>query len=200
MAKSDHHPRSLDLRVAVPATWIELDLDPATRTESFARLVEARGLAAQAAGVAPGDLVAMLEGVAARARAAGAVYAAVYSDVIDGIQVSASLIASVVDGQGPPPPPGTDAAAVARGLVPMLAGSGPAEVRTLPAGPAVRVRTSLDAPVPGGGTAPVDNVRYAVPLPGLDRLALLEFSTPSLDLSDAFAGLFDAIAATLTWS
>lgn len=193
-------PQAVDLRVGVPATWLEIDLDPGTRAASFERLVAARGQAAMAAGMSRAQLVGTLETIASRAEAAGATYAALYSDVIQGVAVSASLVASVVDGNGPPPPPGADATTVAQALQQLLSEQGPAELHALPAGPAVRVTRRLDAPTPGGGTTPVENIRYFVPLPGLERLVLLEFSTPTLDLAETFGKLFDAIAATLSWT
>jgi hypothetical protein len=191
-----------ELGVMLPAKWIRVDLDPETRAASHAAIVAERGGPALEQGATEAGLAGLLEGVARAARAAGGVYAAFYSDVLGGRQVAASLVISVVEATGAPPPPEADTATLAASLRNLLAGEGEAEVRELPVGPAVRLRRQSNAPVPGGGasTAPVMNVRYVVPLPGLRRLAVLEFSTPNLALGDAFADLFDTIAASFSWN
>jgi hypothetical protein len=194
---------ALRLGVVTPATWFDLDLDPSTRAASMAGLVESR---AAGGGVGPAEraeLVRLLESTAAAAEAQGAVYAALYSDVLEGRPVSASLVISIVEGRaGPPPPLGTDRAAVAEGVSRLLAGAGAVEVRDLPGGPAVRVRKRIQAQVaPGEGpVAEVENVQWFVPLPGGRHLALLSFSTPTLGLAEALGELFDTIAGTLSWA
>jgi hypothetical protein len=191
--------------VVTPATWFDLDLNPATRVASMGRLMESK---VAASAVRPGkeeraDLLSLLERTAADAEAAGAVYAAIYSDVLEGRPVSASLIISIVEGRGgPPPPPGTDRAAVAESLGRVLAEAGTVEVRDLPSGPAVRVRKRIQAQATAGEgpVAEAESVQWFVPLPDATRLALLSFSTPTIGLAEPLGELFDAIAGTLSWS
>lgn len=42
--------------------------------------------------------------------------------------------------------------------------------------------------------------RFCVPVPGHDRLAVLAFLTPNVELKEAFAPVFDAIAETLAFA
>lgn len=49
------------------------------------------------------------------------------------------------------------------------------------------------------GSHPAHLRRYFVPVPGLSRVAALSFLTPNIDLVEAFDGVFDAIAATLSF-
>lgn len=181
--------------VLLPAKWVSLDLDPTTRAASIDAYVEEYGHGLAGRGLTRADVAALLEGVAAQACALGGVYAAVYGDALGGGRnISASLVVAMVDGQGVSAPGGADPAAVVSALRNLFAEEGEADVRTLASGPALRVRRQFDAPMPGGSRAPVLSVRYLTPVPQLDRLALLEFSTPSLALAEPFADLFDAIA------
>jgi hypothetical protein len=188
-----------DLAVATPASWFELDLDPASRRESIARMVEATADRLDTAG--RHKLATMLEGLAADAQAQGAVFAALYSDVLEERTVSASLVVSVRQGKGGPPPAGMTRAAMAQGLSQVLSRSGTVEVRDLPAGPAVRVRARGRGPIPGQEhEVEVENVQWFVPFPDGSDLAMLAFSTPTLGLAEPFGELFDAIAGTLRWT
>jgi hypothetical protein len=119
---------------------------------------------------------------------------------MEGAPVSASLVVSVVPASGGAPPPGTDPVEVARVLQQMFPAEVGTELRDLGAGPAVRVRRRLEAPIGGLEKVGIENLQYIVVLPDLARLALLDFSTPTIGLADPFVELFDAIAATLTWT
>jgi hypothetical protein len=160
----------VQLGVMLPAKWIRVDLDPETRAEAHAAIVAERGGPALEQGATEADLTGLLEGVALTARAAGGIYAAFYSDVLGGRQVAASLVISVIEASGAPPPPDADAATLAASLRNLLAGEGETDVRELPVGPAVRLRRQSAAPVPGGGsaTAPVMNVATSSLSPACD--------------------------------
>ena len=189
-----------DFRLSLPVSWVELDLNPRTRPEAIAKIVAERGEVGSQLGLSHQQLTDLLESLAAQAEASNGVYAAFYSDVMEGAPVSASLLVSVVPASGGAPPPGTDPRDVARVLQQMFPADADTELRGLGAGPAVRVRRRLEAPVAGLANVPMENLQYVVVLPDLTRLALLQFSTPTVGLADPFVELFDAIAATLTWT
>lgn len=81
------------------------------------------------------------------------------------------------------------------------AGAGPdAEPVDLPAGPAVLVTGRTDVTdEQWDGVVPVRTRRYLVPVPGTDRLAVLAFQTPNIDLADQFDDVFAAIAESLAF-
>jgi hypothetical protein len=193
-------PAPVDFRLALPVSWTELDLNPATRSEAIAKIVAERGQAGAQLGLGPAQLADILESLASQAEEKNGVYAAFYSDVMEGAPVSASLIVSIVPASGGAPPPGTDPTSIATVLQQMFPAEAGAELRELGAGPSVRVRRRLEAPIAGVGNVAVDNLQYIVVLPDLTRLALLDFSTPTIGLADAFVELFDAIAGTLVWT
>lgn len=188
------------IRLRTPAAWMDLELNPATRAESIAALVEAHG---------PGDrdrLRARLEAAAANAASEGAVFASLFFSTAGGRAVSASLMVSVADAESDVEPDSdlVEAEAVrleiAQGLAEEFrAGGADVEVCSLEAGPSARVRSRL-AVDDGEPATTVDVVQYFVPFPTSDRLAVLTFSTPNLGLADAFADVFDAIGGTLQWS
>lgn len=189
-----------DFKLSLPLAWVELDLNGETRAQTITDLVAERGGAGQQLGLSPKQLADLLENLAAQAQAQNGVYAAFYSDVMEGAPVSASLILSVVHGTGGAPPPGTDPMSVARVLQQMFPADADVQLRELGAGPAVRVRRRLQAPIADAGTVAVENLQYVVVLPDLIRLTMLDFSTPTIGLADAFVELFDAIAGTLAWT
>jgi hypothetical protein len=191
---------TLKFKLSVPVAWVELDLNPATRARTIGDIVAERGGAGQQLGLSPGQLTDLLENLAGQARAQNGVYAAFYSDVMEGAPVSASLIVSILPGSGGAPPPGTDPMSVARVLQQMFPADADVQLRELAAGPAIRVRRQLEAPIADAGTLAVENVQYVVVFPDLMQLALLDFSTPTIGLADAFVELFDAIAETLAWT
>jgi hypothetical protein len=186
-----------DFRLALPLAWVELDLNPATRAEAIARILDERGAAGQALGLSRAQLADMLESIAAQAEAKNGVYAAFYSDILEDKPVSASLIVSMVPATGGPPPPGSDAMSVAKVLQQMFPPENDTELRQIATGPALRVRRRLEAPISGVGTVSIEDLQYIVVLPDLTRLAVLDFSTPTIGLADLFVELFDAIAGTL---
>jgi hypothetical protein len=191
-------------RLATPANWFDLDIGPSTSRAAIKRLVEARVRGDDPKQVElRRQLTELLQQAAVDAAANGGVFCSIYSGLVEGRPMSASLLASFgalgdrkgVDGA-------VDMDDLAAGLV---AGTGPGttvtetEVVTLEAGPAVRLRKRTKAEVVDR-KVDSDVVQYAVPVPGGSRVLLLTFSTPTLQVADAFAGLFDVIAASLRWS
>jgi hypothetical protein len=164
--------------LTVPDTWIPLDLDPRTRTESIGRLVEQR-LGADAPVEVRRELTATLRQYARQAAAGGALYAALMYQEVDGLPLSASLLVALA--AAPPDPAGLGA----------VLGAGAVPFDTL-AGPAVRAHQADEA---GAQT------QYAVRVPeGDDAVLTLTFATPNLALADPLGELFDAIARTLDWA
>lgn len=196
-----------NVRLRTPAAWWDLDLDPATKASSIDQLLAQRSRGRADA------LRAALAAATEDAIQQRAVFASLYSDTVEGKTMSASLVVSVVDavGDGDGESDGDPAGLtgirleIAEDLVAEFRTDGAAaEVRTLEAGPAARVRRRQPVetgPDPSSGRrAEVDTLQYFVPFPDGDRLAVMTFSTPNLGLADAFAELFDAIASTLQWS
>ncbi len=191
-------PRSpVDVRLATPAGWFDLDLDRRTRRRTHQRLARRRvGPSPQGAELRR-QVVGELEAVAERAVSAGARFASVYSEVHDRLPVAATMVGLVrgrLQERSPDGQPDLPAAASA------LAAAFPdatTTLITLPAGPALRRRHRVSV-ARSGREKQTDNVEYIVPVPDGPTL-VLEFSTPTLPVADAMAELFDAIAATLRW-
>ncbi|MFI8206070.1 hypothetical protein [Streptomyces sp. NPDC085937] len=83
-----------------------------------------------------------------------------------------------------------------------LRGPEPLTPQDLAAGTAVRVRSATrptERERQDGHRASV-SVEYHVPVPGTAQYLLLTFSTPLAPVADGTAGLFDAIASSLTWT
>jgi hypothetical protein len=84
---------------------------------------------------------------------------------MEGAPISASLILSILRGSGGAPPPGTDPTSIARVLQQMFPADADTRLQELGAGPAVRVRRQLRAPIGEAGTIAVENLQYVVVLP-----------------------------------
>src|SRR4051812_26590981 len=84
-----------DLRLATPANWFDLDLNPGTSAESIARLVEDRVGGGPEQAENRRELVGMLRKATADAREQQAIFASILSDVIEGRPVAASVIVSL---------------------------------------------------------------------------------------------------------
>jgi hypothetical protein len=192
--------RREEFTVVLPDGWHRLDLDPSRRDASIRRLVRrAWGTGEELASVRHRLLVSYRE-MAESATEQGAFFCALLQDTIDGMPVSASLLAFVraspVDGNGESFE-SLEAMATVLGAPSEGEERLSCEVVDLPVGGAVRSR----ALVPTGARASdgeeirSDCVRYFVPLEG-DRLLVLVFSTPLLPLGDALAELFAGIAHT----
>lgn len=144
-------------------------------------------------------LVALLLRASSEAADRGAVAASMYSEVIDGTPVSASLVAMIQRsdaGDG-------DLEALAARLSAEPggpdAGPGAAAVVELPAGHAVRFRRRHRVHA-GRQSVEVESTQFLIPVDGTGVRVVLNFSTPSLPVVAAFAELFDAIAEGVGWS
>ncbi len=196
------------LRLVTPASWYDLDLVPRTRRASIRAEVQARvGPDPSRAEVRRG-LTALLLRASSEAAERGAVAASMYSEVIDGTAVSASLVAMVQRGDGSDGGDGdADLAALAARLNAEPGGpqggpqGGPGEavVVELLAGPAVRLRGRHRAHA-GRQSVEVESTQFLIPVDGTGVRVVLNFSTPSLRAAAAFAELFDAIAKSVGWS
>jgi hypothetical protein len=194
--RSDSEAPSVE--VFVPGTWRALDLDPATRGESIRRHAAETGQGAGAElAEARRQMQARLEHVAEEAAGTGASLGFVFSTVANGKLASASLIVALIDatdgGDGSAPP---SAQAIAEGLQLRLGG----EVGDLTAGPALRVRRRQEVHDWIEHPSEVEVVQWYVPHEGGQRLAVLTFSTPNVELAEQFGEVFDAIAGSLRWT
>jgi len=183
--------------LAMPASWSRIDLDPDTSEQHNRQLVEET--------IPPGpgadrarDLMLRLLQQAADAAGERAVLSAVYSSVVDGIPLGASLVASVLDAT-----PGPDGTATPEGSAlvdSLLASVGPGGERAdLPGGPGVRVRRRHTVATEGTELE-VETVQWFALHPTGQWLAVLSFSTPNTGLAEPFGELFDAIAWSLQWT
>jgi hypothetical protein len=190
-------------RIHVPDAWLTLDLDPATSDGWVERVLDARVAEHPEAARHRGHMRRILQSLVAEQRAAGVFLSAVLatgarpSDLI-GANLSltwAELTAPAED---------VDRLAGYFATEPMLPGETPESrlVQTvgLPAGPAVRTRTSVLAPVPESTRGRrVALTQYVIPVPATRWLAVLVVSSPNLTLADAFHTLADEVARTLTF-
>lgn len=201
---AESNPDTVEIRVTTPAPWIDLDLDPTTRAASIERALDERAAASgtQLDTGQRAELTVLLERTAADAEAKGAIFASIFSDVMEGRPVSATLIVTLLAGEeGEAAQALPDRAGLVAGLREVLADDAATELLELPAGPAVRARRRIDVPLdpPDGRHFTLESVQYFVPLPGAEHLVLLSFSTPTVAMANAFVELFDAIAGTLSW-
>lgn len=210
-----------EFTVTVPANWYQLDLDPRTRTETIAQLVEDR-LGADRTDVLRQirrELTRMLRQYARQAASHGAIYAALMDQVVEGLSLSASLLIAV--GEAPRDAadrPVLDPAELGRILAGQTEDSGAddrsaddrgadgterpaADLVEIRAGTAARLRRTTNSGFAGsdGSTVLTAETQYFVPVPGTDKVLAMTFSTPNLSVRPALEELFDAIARTLDW-
>jgi hypothetical protein len=196
--------------LTVPANWCRLDLDPRTRAETIARLVEER------IGAGPGqemraarrELTAVLRRYARQAASRGAVYAALMDQEVEGLSLSASLLVAVGeaprDAAGRPVLDPAELGRIMSGLDdsrPAATDRPPADLFETRVGTAARLRRTTDSGFADtdGRAVVTAETQYFVPVPGTDKVLALTFSTPSLPARQALEELFDAIAGTLDW-
>ena len=180
------------VEMLMPATWIPLDLDPATRVRSISKLLDPA-----APPEARRRAQALLEATTYQAAKAGAALAYLYARASEGELAAASLLVSVVEATAGAEATNPGPAAVATALAHRYGG----EAGELPAGPGARVRRRQRIEPTGGlpgGEAEL--VYWYVPHETGRCVALLAFSTPNVDLGDEFGEVFDAIAGTLRWT
>ena len=190
--------------MVLPTNWELLDLDPRTRDRSVQRMVRrALGTADHLARLRHEAVVAYRR-MLADAEDHGAFLAASVSEHVEGAVLAASVLAFLVP--LPRDDDGTPMASVEEMAATL---SQPAEderglevsIVELAVGPAVRVRALVRSDLTGsdGRHPEVQMVRFFVPVPELEGMLVMAFSTPSLFAADAFAELFDALARSASW-
>jgi hypothetical protein len=188
-------------RLHVPDSWLTLDLDPATSDRWVERVLDQRIAEHPEAARHRGHMRRILQALVAEQRAAGVFVAAVLaagSRPAEMIGASLSLSWRRLHGTGADvawlarffaeeePAPGEDVEARRVDLV------------DLPAGPAVRIGSSVLAPVPESSRRQRVAVNQVVmPVPGSPWLAVLVVSTPNLGLAGRFATMADEVARSL---
>jgi hypothetical protein len=188
-------------RMHVPDAWLALDLDPATSDGWVEWVLDARVAEHPEASRHRGHMRRILQGSVAEQRAAGVFFAAVLaagSRPAEMIGANLSLSWQRLTSASP------DIDFLARYFGSDDAAPGESvdarsvHVVDLPAGPAVRIRTSLLAPVPESSRRQrVAATQLVIPVPGTPWLGILVVSTPNLGLADAFADLADEVGQSL---
>jgi hypothetical protein len=198
--------------LSVPGSWFEVDVRPATRAASAADLVHRRLTDLPELRERRADIVRLLRNQAAAAWDAGAVYCAVMAEpVADGL-LPACVTVSFLPGPA-------DANSDAEDRLPSLMstfrqktarhdGDPWTNVTTvdLPrAGTAARTYGVEDVEDPdsgsGGHGGPVRSVRVVtmqtyVPVPDVNRVAVVTCSSPAVEVAPALLDVFDAITGT----
>jgi hypothetical protein len=191
----------IGFRIHVPDSWLALDLDPASSDQWVERVMDERIAEHPEAARHRGHMRRILQSLVDEQRAAGVFLSAILAagsrpaEMIGAnLSLSWSRLASAPD----------DISWLARHFAEeeLLDGEFP-ELRTvdlvdLPAGPAVRVRTSVLAPVPETSRRQRVAVnQIVVPVPDSRWLGVIVVSTPNLSLAEAFARLADEVAQSL---
>ncbi|HYH32048.1 MAG TPA: hypothetical protein VD903_16875 [Pseudonocardia sp.] len=182
------------IHLTLPGEWIEID---PREPDVLGALLQAAAVPQESAQVASALLAPLAVRLSRLSAAADLVLAGFYSELIplegseDPFLVSANVTLALS-------PPIGDLAQLRE-----LLGGDDVEVAPveLPAGSAVLVSGTTQVDDEGwDGPQPARLRRYFVPVPGMSRVAALSFLTPNLDLADQFDEVFDAIAATLSFS
>ncbi|MET8447746.1 hypothetical protein [Streptomyces sp. NPDC005209] len=187
-----------DYRLLLPDGWFRILLDPPEqRDKAVDALVERQFHGIDNAPHLKEDLRKDLRRRAAKAHRSGGIELYLSLQEIGPFTIPASLLVTLAPLRHAAPLP-LDALAETLSA----ADGGTASVEELPSGPAVRVRRLIRQP----GEEDARQVHhslsleYHVPVPGTAAFLLLTFSTPLEQIADAMAELFDAIAASLTWT
>ncbi|MFC7809476.1 hypothetical protein [Streptomyces olivaceus] len=197
-----------DYRLLLPEGWFRILLDPGQRDKSVDALVERQFRGIDNAPHLKEELRGDLRRRAAKAYRSGGIELYLSLQAVGPFTIPASLLVTLAPlRHAEPLPPEDLARALAEDADAEDAGTPVPEVgvEELAAGTAVRVRRL--APQPGGaapgapdGDHASVSVEYHLPVPGTTAYLLLTFSTPLEPIADAMAGLFDAIAGSLTWT
>jgi hypothetical protein len=188
-------------RLHVPDAWLTLDLDPGSSDGWIEGVLDARIAEHPEAARHRGHMRRILQALIAEQRAAGVFLCAILaagSRPAEMIGANLSLtwqrLAAAPD----------DVSWLVRHFATEApAGGETADARTvdtvdLPVGPAVRVRTSLLAPVPESSRRQrVAVCQLIVPVPDSPWLAVIVVSTPNLALTEVFARLAEDVAQSL---
>ena len=185
-------------RIAAPANWFTLDLNPTTYRENITSLIEQRLGSGPEHEQARRDLFELLDRFTSDAIDQGAIQAFLLSDKIGDRPLAASLVCTVA---ATPETPVLDDIAAGMRSAAKRGSHSEVKIVELPSGLAVRTRGRRKAHVPIDSTPAieVEMVQYFLAVPGRDALLLLSFSTPDLVIVGAIVELFDAMAASLSW-
>ncbi|WP_121748554.1 hypothetical protein [Streptomyces sp. E2N166] len=193
-----------DYRLLLPEGWFRILLDPDRRDRSVDALVERQFHGIDNAPHLKEELRADLRRRAAKAHRSGGIELYLSLQEVGPFTVPASLLVSLAPLRHAEPLPAED---LARAFAEEAKEADPGEapeitVEELAAGTAVRVRRLSRQPGENGpdGDHVSVSVEYHLPVPGTTAFLLLTFSTPLEPIADAMAGLFDAIAGSLTWT
>lgn len=190
-------------RIVTPVGWDRIPLDESRRGPAVERIVRRQFRGSDSAPHLRAQLARLLSAEASNAAEAGGIDLYVSNLLHGPVPLESTLITSVVP-FGAVGSPGLDelAAELAAGDAERVVDV--CGVADLPAGRAVR-RSSVRR----AGSETVEDqrveapatfvVEWFVPTPECDRLLLLTFSTLLIPIRQAFAELFDAIAASLQW-
>jgi hypothetical protein len=205
-----------DYRLLLPEGWFRILLDPDQRNRSVDALVERQFHGIDNAPHLKEELRADLRRRAAKAHRSGGIELYLSLQEVGPFTIPASLLVSLAPLRHAEPLPAEDLArAFAQDAEEENGGETPEiTVEELAAGTAVRVRRRSRQPGENGPDRGPDrgpdggpdgehasvSVEYHVPVPGTTAFLLLTFSTPLEPIADAMAGLFDAIAGSLTWT
>ncbi|KOU02691.1 MULTISPECIES: hypothetical protein [Streptomyces] len=193
-----------DYRLLLPEGWFRILLDPDQRTRSVDALVERQFRGIDNAPHLKEELRGDLYRRAAKAYRSGGIELYLSLQAVGPFTIPASLLVTLAPLRHAEPLPPEDLARV----LAEDAGDGDdsaaveISVEELPAGTAVRVRRRERQQGENGGDGEHASVsvEYHLPVPEATAYLLLTFSTPLEPIADAMAGLFDAVAGSLTWT
>ncbi|WP_329471894.1 hypothetical protein OIE75_21925 [Streptomyces sp. NBC_01723] len=202
MTPTENDTAPADYRLLLPDGWFRILLDPDMRNRSVDALVERQFHGIDNAPHLKEELRSDLQRRAAKAYRSGGIELYLSLQEAGPFTVPASLLVTLAPLRHAEPLPPED---LARALA---AEAEPGEtpevsVEELAAGVAVRVRRRTQQPSADSDASAEHasvSVEYHVPVPGTAAFLLLTFSTPLEPIADAMAGLFDAIAGSLTWT
>ncbi|MFJ8143529.1 hypothetical protein ACIQ8D_00345 [Streptomyces sp. NPDC096094] len=201
---SENPAAPADYRLLLPEGWFRILLDPDRRDRSVDALVERQFYGIDNAPHLKEELRADLRRRAAKAHRSGGIELYLSLQEVGPFTVPASLLVSLAPLRHAEPLPAED---LARAFAEEAEEADPGEapqitVEELVAGTAVRVRRLSRQPGENGpdGDHVSVSVEYHLPVPGTMAFLLLTFSTPLEPIADTMAGLFDAIAGSLTWT
>ncbi|MFB7571467.1 hypothetical protein [Streptomyces sp. NPDC056165] len=187
-----------DYRLLLPDGWFRILLEPEQRDKAIDALVERQFHGIDNAPHLKEELRRDLQRRAAKAHRSGGIELYLSLQEVGPFTIPASLLVTLAPLRHPEPVP-------LEALAQRFAddGEGSVTIEELRSGPAVRVRRLMPQGNDEEGTEPPHNslsVEYHLPIPGTTAFLLLTFSTPLEAIADAMAGLFDAIADSLTWT
>ncbi|MFE9973437.1 hypothetical protein ACFYRD_22455 [Streptomyces hirsutus] len=203
MTRTEKTAPPADYRLLLPEGWFRILLDPEQRDGAVDALVERQFHGIDNAPHLKEELRADLRHRAAKAYRGGGIELYLSLQEAGPFTIPASLLVSLAPLRRTEPlPPHALAEAFAQDADPAAATE--VSVEELAAGTAVRVRRTMrqtegEREGEDGGHVSV-SVEYHMPVPGTTEYLLLTFSTPLEPIADAMAGLFDAIASSLTWT